>query len=141
MSKVRINSMFVQTSAGSMFHFWCSVHVCPDKHIVKHVGVSLIARRWLVGWLVGWLGTRSSYVVGSTPLTRNGKGPFVQSNSESKLGSKDPCTLLIEDRQTLKLLEKIYRGLGQRGLIHPQPHYPSLPRTSNVVEISRNKFG
>jgi len=23
----------------------------------------------LVGWLVGWLGTRSSYVVGSTPLS------------------------------------------------------------------------
>ena len=35
----------------------------------------------------------------------------------------------------------IYRGLGQRGLIHPQPHYPSLPRTSSVVEISQNKFG
>jgi hypothetical protein len=28
--------------------------------------------RGLVGWLVGWLGNRSSYVIESTPLTRNG---------------------------------------------------------------------
>src|SRR6056300_1437953 len=73
-------------------------------------GKAPVCMRWLlhrsgvplVGCLVGWLGNRSSYVVGSTPLARNGPFPvlhtFVQSNSESK----DPCTLLIEDRRTLK---------------------------------------
>ena len=42
---------------------------------------------------------------------------------------------MIEDRQTLKPLEKIYRGLGQRGLIHPQPLTdPQLRHPDDSVE-------
>src|SRR6056300_676699 len=58
-----------------------------------------------------------------------------------ELGIKKPVHVTDRGPPDVKPLEKIYRGLGQRGLIHPQPHYPSLPCTSNVVEISQNKFG
>ena len=56
---------------------------------------------------------------------------FVQSNSESKY----PCTLLIEDRQTLKPLKKICRGLGPTGA---HPPSTALPLAPTHIECGRN---
>ena len=78
----------------------------------------------MVGWLVrysfklrGW--KHPALAKWSLPVIH----PFVQSNSESK----DPCTLLIEDRQTLKPLEKICRGLGPTGAHPPSTALPLAP--------------
>src|SRR6056300_1714715 len=95
---------------GPGFFVWWTVTSCVrDSHVLcQPLSGGGQSRPVDVGWLVGWLVRYSFKLRGwkhpalakwSLPVLH----PFVQSNSESK----DPCTLLIEDRQTLKPLENV----------------------------------